>query len=102
MYEPQQCFICRPLDSTVSEDAGFEPRTVATTEIAVRLYTTRLDLIHEKEKHGVRDPLPKLTITSPYVHSRVDSKLISTSSSHFSRFLYLFSQSLQKNCNFSE
>jgi hypothetical protein len=26
-----------------------------------------------KEKHGVRDPIPELTITSSYVHSRVDS-----------------------------
>jgi hypothetical protein len=26
-----------------------------------------------KEKHGVWDPMPKLTITSPYVDSRVDS-----------------------------
>jgi hypothetical protein len=27
----QHCYICRPLDSTVSEDAGIEPsRTVAT------------------------------------------------------------------------
>ncbi len=25
-----------------------------------------------KEKHGVRDPLPELTITSPYVNSRVE------------------------------
>jgi hypothetical protein len=25
----QQCFICRPSDSTVSEDAGIESRTVA-------------------------------------------------------------------------
>jgi hypothetical protein len=25
-----------------------------------------------KGKHGVRDPMPELTITSPYVHSRVD------------------------------
>ncbi len=29
------CFICRPLDST-SKDAGIEPRTVATTALAVR------------------------------------------------------------------
>ncbi len=29
-------FICRPSDSTVSEDAGVEPRTVATTALAVR------------------------------------------------------------------
>ncbi len=29
-------FICRPSDSTVSEDAGNEPRTVATLALAVR------------------------------------------------------------------
>jgi hypothetical protein len=28
-YVIQQCFICRSLDSTVSEDTGIEPRTVA-------------------------------------------------------------------------
>ncbi len=31
MYCIQDCFICRPTDSIVSEDAGIEPRTVATT-----------------------------------------------------------------------
>jgi hypothetical protein len=30
MYVIQHCFFCRPSDSTVSEDAGIEPRTVAT------------------------------------------------------------------------
>ncbi len=35
MYCIQHCFICRPSDSTVSEDAGIEPRTVATS-LAVR------------------------------------------------------------------
>jgi hypothetical protein len=30
------CFICRPSDSTVSEDAGIEPRTVSTSALAVR------------------------------------------------------------------
>ncbi len=30
MYVFQHCFICRPSDFTVSEDAGIEPRTVAT------------------------------------------------------------------------
>ncbi len=35
MYDIQHCFICRPSDSTVSEDAGIEPRTVATTALAV-------------------------------------------------------------------
>ncbi len=36
MYCIQHCFICRPSDSTVSEDAGIEPRTVATSALAVR------------------------------------------------------------------
>ncbi len=36
MYDIQHCFICRPTDSTASEDAGFEPRTVATTALTVR------------------------------------------------------------------
>ncbi len=36
MYDIQHWFICRPSDSTVSEDAGIGPRTVATTALAVR------------------------------------------------------------------
>jgi hypothetical protein len=36
MYYIQHCFICRPSDSTVSEDAGTEPRTVGTSALAVR------------------------------------------------------------------
>jgi hypothetical protein len=32
----QHCFICRLLDSTVLEDAGVEPRAVATLALAVR------------------------------------------------------------------
>ncbi len=32
----QHCFICRPSDSAVSEDAGIEPRTVLTMPLAVR------------------------------------------------------------------
>ncbi len=28
MYDIQHCLICRPSDSTVSEDDGIEPRTV--------------------------------------------------------------------------
>jgi hypothetical protein len=36
MCDIQHCFICRLSDSTVSKDAGIEPRTVATTALAVR------------------------------------------------------------------
>ncbi len=37
-YLTQHCFICRPSDSTVPEDAGIEPRTVATLALALTLY----------------------------------------------------------------
>jgi hypothetical protein len=36
MYFIQHCFICGPLDSTVSEDAGIEPRIVATLVLTAR------------------------------------------------------------------
>jgi len=36
MYFIQHCFICSPSDSIMSEDAGIEPSTVATSEMAVR------------------------------------------------------------------
>jgi hypothetical protein len=36
MYDIQHCCICRPSNSTVSEDSGIVPRTVATTALAVR------------------------------------------------------------------
>jgi hypothetical protein len=45
MYFIQHCFICRPSDSTVSEDAGIEPRTDATLALAVRRTNTLLDQI---------------------------------------------------------
>jgi hypothetical protein len=38
IYNIQHCFICCPLDSNVSEDAGIEPRTVVTLALSV---TTR-------------------------------------------------------------
>jgi hypothetical protein len=42
MYFIQHFFICRPSDSTVSDDAAFKTRTFATLALAL---TTRLDLI---------------------------------------------------------
>jgi hypothetical protein len=48
MYCIQHCFNCHPSDSTVSDDAGIEPRTVATSALEVRRSTTRLDLIHTR------------------------------------------------------
>jgi hypothetical protein len=36
MYCIRHCFVFRPSDSTVSEDAGIEPGTVATSALTVR------------------------------------------------------------------
>jgi hypothetical protein len=38
IYVIQHCFICRPSDSTASEDAGIEPRTVATLALIARRF----------------------------------------------------------------
>jgi len=43
MYFIQHCFIRRQSDSTVSENAGIEPRTVVTSTLTVRPLTSRLD-----------------------------------------------------------
>jgi hypothetical protein len=39
----------------------------------VSLHKTATPEAESKEKHEVLDPMPELTIASPYVHSRVDS-----------------------------
>ncbi len=36
MYDFQHCVICHPSDSTVSENAGIEPRTVASLALKTR------------------------------------------------------------------
>jgi hypothetical protein len=40
--------------------------------IPLSLVVSVLSEAESKEKQGVWDPVPELTITSPYVHSRVD------------------------------
>ncbi len=42
----QRCFICRPSDSTVPEDAGIEPRTVSTSAFFVQHSDQSANLIH--------------------------------------------------------
>ncbi len=49
MYDIQHCFICRPSDSTVSEDAGIEPLGQISSTVRLDLIRTRLDLIHSWE-----------------------------------------------------
>ncbi len=54
MYYIQHCFFCRPSDSAESEDAGIEPRTVATLALAVRRSNQyRLDLILHSSSYDV-------------------------------------------------
>jgi acetyltransferase-like isoleucine patch superfamily enzyme len=54
MYDNQHCFICRPSDFTVSEDAAIEPRTAATTALAVRRSNhSARPHPHEKRKNPI-------------------------------------------------
>ena len=47
VYNSQHCFICRPSNSTMSENAGIEPRTVPLRHWLSDALTTRLHpLIH--------------------------------------------------------
>ncbi len=70
MYCIQHCFNFRPSGSTVSEDAGIEPRTAATSALAVRRSNhsarslPQLDLIHSE--HGFYHTVYKLNILSSY------------------------------------
>ncbi len=62
MYDIQHCFICRPSESTVPEDAGIEPRTVATTALAVR-----------RSNHSARSH-PQIQFHVPYKKKKAPSK----------------------------
>jgi hypothetical protein len=64
MYDIQHCFTCRPSDSTVSEDAGIELRTVATTALAVR----RSNLSARYRPHSAR--------SHPLINTYVDNDLL--------------------------
>ncbi len=57
MFFIQHCFICRPSDSTVSEDAGIGPRTVATLALAVRRsnHSARYSPVYDKMLPLFRD-----------------------------------------------
>jgi hypothetical protein len=49
VYDIQHCLICRPSDTTVSEDAGIDPPDSCDYGIGKSdAITTRLDLIHSR------------------------------------------------------
>ncbi len=57
MYVIQHCFICRPSESTVSEDAGIKPRTVATLALTARLFNhSARSHPHSARSHIVLNP----------------------------------------------
>ncbi len=65
----QHCFICCPSDSTVSEDARIELRTVATLALAFRRYIVqyardKISSIYENDYEKILGghPVPNLTI----------------------------------------
>jgi hypothetical protein len=47
MYVIQHCFICRPSDSTLSEDAGIELRSVATLASTARRSNQSARFVHK-------------------------------------------------------
>jgi hypothetical protein len=71
MYFILHCFICNPSDSTVSEDAGIEPRAVATFALTVRRSTTRLDLILTR-LDIIHNRLDLIHIWLDLIHIRLD------------------------------
>jgi hypothetical protein len=92
MYEIQHCFICRPSDSTVTENAGIGARTVATIRhwlsdaLSTRLdlIHSRLDLIHTRLRHWQSDALTtRLDLIHSWldlIHTRARSHSLSASS----------------------
>ncbi len=62
MYGIQHCFICRPTDPTVSEDAGIKPMTVATLTFTNKITnksnksgTCKNELPEERERRLAAD-----------------------------------------------
>jgi hypothetical protein len=92
IYVIQHCFICRPSESTGSEDAGSEPRTVAKFALTARRSTTRIDLIHYSARShplfGYRSH-PHFIISTPsFIHFFL---LTSFHTSFSALFYYIFS-----------
>jgi hypothetical protein len=74
MYVIQDCFICRPSDSTVSEDAGIESGTVATLALAVkRSNRDELDLIYTR-LYLIHTQVDLIHSRLDLIHNRLDLK----------------------------
>jgi|688.fasta_scaffold1000116_1 hypothetical protein len=54
MYCIQHCFIYRPSDSTLLEDAGIDPRTVATSALAAYLLSNKHELTRSTRLKGLQ------------------------------------------------
>ncbi len=70
MYYIQHCFICRLSDSTVSEDAGIEPRTVATLALAIRRSN------HSARSHLCDMDFKRIVANKITLHTNILKKLL--------------------------
>jgi hypothetical protein len=70
-YFIQHCFIRRPSNYTVSEDAGILLRIVATLELVVRALTTRLYFIHTR-LDLIHTRLDLIYTRLDLIHTRLD------------------------------
>jgi hypothetical protein len=69
MYVIQHCFIWHPSDSTVSEDAGIEPITVATLALTVR----RSNHLARSHPPYSAKPAQRISHTGPAMLQKMDT-----------------------------
>ncbi len=69
MYIIQHCFICRLSDSTVSENAGIEPRKVVSSALAVRRSS------HSATSHPQAASHPRRELLTCCADTRLTSRL---------------------------
>jgi hypothetical protein len=67
MYAIQHCYICRPSDFTVSEDAGIEPGTIATSALTARRSNHSARSNPQRSPHTIKKvsdiPVPSRDVT---------------------------------------
>ncbi len=63
--------LCDPKGVNTFGEGSIDPRYKLLFPLCY--YYDQRSETESKEKHSVCDPMPELTMTSPYVHSRVDS-----------------------------
>ncbi len=70
-YVIQHCFICRPSNSTVSEEAGIKPRIVAALTLTAKRSNHWLDPIHSR-LDLIHTRLDRIHTWLDLIHTRLD------------------------------